>query len=223
MNERVSVYRGKSPVLLIAPHAAPKDDYNTGIITEEMCRLLNCNAVINRGWQRSKDYDYDKEQADCNNVTHMIDVVEDEFLRPIIGLKNEIIRQYHDCHIFFIHGMIARNNVDIVLGHGAGTPNSFSCLGWRRNLMYYILEDLSLNVWGEKANGLYSGWKNQNMNQYFRKHKLQSNVQSMQIEISKELRTDKGMSELTAEFIATAVKNYLKYDSFIKNVNVREI
>lgn len=221
--ERVSIRRGPTPILLVAPHAAPGDDVNTDIITDHLAELLNCNALVNRGWQRGVTYDYNTETADCNNVSHMVDVVEDEFLKPLIMLKGEIVRRSPVCHIFFIHGMVAQKNVDLVIGYGAGTPNSFSCTPWRKNLMYQLLENSNLDAWIGKAGGSYSGWSKQNMNQYFRKHRYEPNVQSMQLEISRELRTDRGVSELTAEYISTAMQDYINYDSFEKIMSPAEL
>ncbi len=221
--ERVSIRRGPTPILLVAPHAAPGDDVNTDIITDHLAELLNCNSLVNRGWQRGVTYDYATETADCNNVGHMVDVVEDEFLKPMLMLKGEIVRRSPVCHIFFIHGMAAQKNVDMVIGYGAGTPNSFSCAPWRKNLMYQLLENANLEAWVGKAGGSYSGWSKQNMNQYFRKHRYEPNVQSMQLELSRELRTDRGVAELTAEYISTAMQDYINYDSFAKVMSPAEL
>ena len=221
--ERVSIRRGPSPILLIAPHAAPGDDVNTDIIIDHLSDLLNCNNVVNRGWQRGDVYNYANDQADCNNVNHMVDVVADEFLRPILNLKGEILRHAPLCHVFYIHGMAARTNVDVVIGYGAGTPNSFSCSPWRKNLLYQLLENESLDVWIGKAGGSYSGWAKSNMNQFFRKHRYESDVQSMQLEFSRELRMDRGVCELTAEYIATALSDYVNYDSFDKIMSPAEL
>ncbi len=223
--ERVSIRHGsaKSPILLVAPHAAPGDDVNTDIIIDTLAELLNCHAVVNRGWQRAEQYDYYKDQADCNNVLHMTDVVADEFLDPFWNIKTQILRNAPTCHVFWIHGMIARKGVDVIIGYGAGTPNSFSCSPWRKNLMYKLLENESLKVWVGKAGGAYSGWSRNNMNQFFRKHKHDDDVQSMQLELSRDVRTDRGISELTAEYLASAMKDYINYDSFNKIISPGEI
>jgi hypothetical protein len=221
--ERVSIRRGPSPILLVAPHAAPGDDVNTDIIIDQLADLLDCNAVVNRGWRRGDTYDYYAEIADCNKVDHMVDVVKDEFLSPLLNLKTQILRRSPLCHLFFIHGMAAQKGVDVVIGYGAGTPNSFSCTPWRKNLMYTMLENTQMDVFIGKAGGNYSGWARNNMNQYFRKHAYDTNVQSMQIELSRELRTDRGVSELTAEYLATAMGDYINYDKFEKVMSPAEI
>lgn len=221
--ERVSIRRGPSPILLVAPHAAPGDDVNTDIVIDHLADLLNCNAVVNRGWHRGDSYDYYAEIADCNNVTHMVDVVKDEFLTPFLNLKTQIRRRSPICHVFFIHGMAAQKNVDIVIGYGAGSPNSFSCTPWRKNLLYTLLENENMDVWVGKAGGSYSGWARNNMNQYFRKQSYDTSVQSMQLEISRELRQDRGVSELTAEYLATALGDYINYDKFEKVMSPAEL
>jgi hypothetical protein len=221
--ERVSIRRGPSPILLVAPHAAPGDDVNTDIITEHLGDLLDCNFVINRGWNRGDNYDYDAETADCNNVLHMIDVVKDEFLLPLLNLKTQILRKSPICHVFFIHGMATKPNVDVVIGYGAGSPNSFSCSPWRKNLLYTLLENESMDTWVGKAGGNYSGWARNNMNQYFRKHSYESSVHSMQLEFSRAIRESRGVSELTAEYLANALGDYINYDKFEKVMSPAEL
>lgn len=221
--ERVSLRRGPTPILLIAPHAAPGDDINTDIVTDHLADLLDCNAVVNRGWHRSELYDYDKEQADCNNTNHMVDVVKDEFLVPIWNLKTHILRKSPACHIFYIHGMAPQNGVDVVIGYGAGNPNSFTCSPWRKNLMYTLLENESLDVWVGKPGGAYSGWARSNMNQLFRKHKYEIEVQSMQLELSRALRTDRGIAELTAEYLHNAMKDYINYEKYDRVMSPAEM
>ncbi len=91
MRERVTVIYGKKPFLLVAPHGADGDDINTAIIAEETALALGCNAVINRGFERSDNVDVDDDQANCNRVDHIIQpVVYDEFLKPIIKIKDKL-------------------------------------------------------------------------------------------------------------------------------------
>jgi hypothetical protein len=220
--ERVSIHRGPTPILIIAPHAAPGDDVNTDIIADNLANILKCNAVINRGWHRGDKYDYSKEQADCNNVGHMIDVVRDEFLQAVLKLRAEILRKSPVVHAFFIHGMAAQKGIDVVIGYGAGSPNSFSCEPWRKNLLYKLLENEKIDVCVGKAGGSYSGWTKFNMNQYFRKHVYDPKVQSMQLEISRDMRNDVGVSELTAEYLAAALKDYVNYSHFNNVLSPRE-
>lgn len=130
MRERVSTIIGKNPVILVAPHGA--DDINTDIIVEESAKLLNCFAVINRGFERSLDVDEENDKADCNKINHCkSDVVFDEFLKPILKFKDKIAQgsskfniqnnstqhfpnfpnltygkygSFNPVHIFYIHG-----------------------------------------------------------------------------------------------------------------------
>lgn len=221
--ERVSIRRGSKPILLIAPHAAPGDDINTDIITEHLAESLDAYSIVNHGWSRSDVYDYYQERADCNKVDHMVDVVKDEFLIPMLNFRTQILRHSPTCHIFFIHGMAPQKGVDMVIGYGAGSPNSFTCSPWRKNLFYTLLGNENLNVYVGKTGGSYSGWARSNMNQWFRKHVHDSSVQSMQLELSRELRTDRGVAELTAEYLSTAMSDYINYDKFDKIVSVQEI
>lgn len=210
-------------MILVAPHATPGDDVNTDLLTEHMREEIGCFAVINHGWKRADNYSYDAEQADCNNVHHMVDVVRDEFLDPIKRLKSEILKKHGVCHIFFIHGMSNKQEADIVLGCGMGSPNSFSCEPWRTNLLVTLLDAQGVSMATGKSGGKYSGWASTNMNQYFRKHDYDPRVQSMQVEIVRDLREDQGITELTAEYLASAIKSYLRYDKFDNLVRTKEL
>lgn len=222
--ERVGICRGrKSPILIVAPHAAKGDDVNTDIVAHHLVDLLQCSAVINHGWRRGTNYDYLNEMADCNNQTHMVDVVFDEFLLPLWNLKNEILKRHPYCHVFYIHGMAAQPGVDVVIGYGAGSPNSFSCEPWRKNLFYTLLGNEGMDAWVGKAGGMYSGWARNNMNQFFRKHKYDNKVSSMQLELSRAIRNDTGVSELTAEYLCSAMKDYINYDKYDRTVSPREL
>ena len=88
MEQRVSIMEGKKPLLLVATSGA--NDSNTDVLTEVVASKLNSYAVINWGWERSAKIDYLGGKADCNNIDHCRGLVYDEFLEPIIRLKNRI-------------------------------------------------------------------------------------------------------------------------------------
>jgi hypothetical protein len=197
------------------------------LITEYIAKQIDCYAVINRGWERSKVVDCFKDKADCNNVHHCKeDVVREEFLEPILRYKSRIQFKHKNVFIFYIHGMsnkhkkIAKDeNLDIVLGYGAGTPVSYSCDLWMKDLFLHLIENSGFNPYEGKNGGQMSGWGVSNMNQYFRKWHFEPNVHSMQLELAYDLRCDPEIARLTAEYLGIAIKDIVNYNTFksIKN------
>lgn len=220
--ERVSIISGKLPILIVAPHGFNGNDENTAIIAEHIAKRINAYAVINRGWERNHVVDFMLDKADCNNVNHCLeDVVKEEFLDPIIRYKNKILKTNQTAYIYYIHGMgnkhrdfSSNKQMDAVIGYGRGSPNSFTCELWKKDLLCHLLNESGINTLEGRSGGLMSGWAKSNMNQLFRKWYYEPNVQSMQIEIVHELRSCPDISAITAEFIAIAMKNMLTIQSF---------
>lgn len=211
--ERVSEISGKLPVIVVAPHGYDPDDQNTGLIAETIAKKINCYAVINRGWERSDTVDYLKDKADCNNVYHCReDVVREEFLDPIIRFKNKILQYKEFVYIFYIHGMgnrhrqIAKDpDLALVLGYGSGSPNSYTCEHWQKNYILNSLNKAGIISYEGRKGGPMSGWSRNNMNQYFRKWELDSDVYSMQLEIVYDLRYEKDIALLTADYLGASI------------------
>lgn len=225
--ERVSIREGKIPAIIVAPHGFDGDDENTGLIAEIIAKTINCYAVINRTWEREEFVDFMLDKADCNNVTHChADVVKEEFLDPIIRFKNRILRTNSNVNIFYIHGMNNRHriysenpNLDLILGYGAGTPDSFSCKLETKNLMLHLLNELvNINSYEGASGGFMSGWSRNNMNQLFKKHYPDHRVESMQLEIIYELRKNKDSAIKVAESLSKCISNMLmwKYEELNK-------
>jgi hypothetical protein len=227
--ERVSLISGKLPIILVAPHGYQNDDENTDLIAEYIANSINCYAVINRGWERSNQVNCFKDKADCNNIHHCLqDVVKDEFLDPIIRFKNRILRNHRNAFIFHIHGMSDRHKfiandlyMDMVLGFGAGIPDSHSCELWIKDLFLNLLEVSGFNPYEGKKGGSMSGWARSNLNQFFRKWYLEPNVHSMQLELTHELRKMPEMAKLTAEYLSIAVKDITNYKTFTRLKNYK--
>lgn len=228
--ERVSIIKGKLPVIVVAPHGYEGDDQNTALIAQTISRSIGTYAVINNGFERDDTVDVMKDKADCNNIEHCHqDVVREEFLDPIINYKNKILERYDVAYIFLIHGMgnkhrkIAQNpNLDLVLGYGAGSPSSYSCDLWRKNAFIHMLQNCGIVAYEGKKGGPMSGWSKNNMNQLFRKWYPDKQVQSMQFEIIYELRKNEDSANLIAEYLALQIQDLLKLKSFTKPVNVAQ-
>lgn len=220
--ERVSIIPGKLPIIIVAPHGYMGDDENTSVIAEYIANRIDAYAVINRGWERDDKVDFMLDKADCNNVNHCHeDVVKEEFLDPILRYKNRILQKYEECRIYYIHGMSNKHrqitgdpNLDLVIGFGAGSPNSFSCEKWQKDLFMHLLIDAGFNPYEGKKGGTMSGWSRNNMNQLFRKWYIDERVNSMQIEIVYDLRDNKDLAIITAEYIGDVIKRMLTVNSF---------
>jgi hypothetical protein len=118
--------------------------------------------------------------------------------------------------MYLIHGMSDKHRIkandpslDIVVGYGAGSPDSYSCDPWRKDAFINLLKDNGLCAYEGKKGGQMSGWAKNNMNQLFRKWYTDPAVQSMQIEIVHELRADNDTAQLTAEYLAVAMSDML--------------
>jgi hypothetical protein len=221
-SERVSIIQGKLPILVVAPHGFDGDDIRTALIAEYIANTFGYYAVINHGWERDDDVDFMRDKADCNNVNHCHeDVVKEEFLEPIIRFKNRIHQKFPIMHAFFIHGMSNKHkqisgdpNMDMVIGHGAGAPNSFSCDSWRKDYFIHLLDEVGIHAYCGSKGGLMSGWARSNMNQLFRKWYPDPTVQSMQVEIMYELREENEIALITAEYLGTVMKDMIDAKSF---------
>jgi hypothetical protein len=211
--ERVSIIEGNIPVIVVAPHGYKGDDENTDVMVEAIASTIGSYAVINRGWERGETVDIFKDIADCNNIYHcQEDVVREEFLDPIIRFKNKILKNNQIAYVFYIHGMGNRHRIiskdpylDVVVGYGSGKPNSYSCDVWQKNLFLHFMNQSGITSYEGKAGGQMSGWSRNNLNQYFRKWDYDPNVSSMQVEVVYDLRHDKDLALITADYIANAI------------------
>jgi hypothetical protein len=234
MKERVSTFVGKRPIIIVAPHGA--DDTNSDLIAEHACKFLDCFAVINRGFERSDDVDVDKDKADCNKINHCkSEVVFEEFLKPILKFKDKITQgnvqfsvqnKYLSkglAHIFFIHGCgdivhkEANEEVGVILGYGLGTKkDSLTCDIWRKNLFVDVYRNLSRggDVFEGRGGGRYAGRDSNNLNQYFRKHDLDTCVQAMQLEFPFSCRNTTNKAIDAAKLLSATITDYCRYNKY---------
>lgn len=222
--KRVSAKKGKSPVIVVAPHGYHEDDVNTDIISEVIATQLSTHAIINTGWQRAKKAVLGEQKANLNDINHCrLDPCKKEFLNPLINFKEECIQKFGYAGIFYIHGMSDRKKIDIVLGYGQGIPPCYTCRLWHKNSFVIFLREEGFNVYQAKIGGKFAAWKKNNLTQMWRSHLYDERVNSMQIEIANHLRNDPKSAIDTGVRLAKAIDKLI-YSRYIYNyVNVNEI
>lgn len=220
--ERVSIIRGNEPILVVAPHGA--NDINTDYLAEVIADETDGYAVINRGWQRATSVDYLNDLANCNNVKHCHeDVVREEFLEPIIDFSTRIIREHGFCYMYVLHGVgnyiykQIEDSLDLIIGYGAGIRPSFSCDPRAKDALVYLCENNGLTAYEGRIGGKFSGRSKNNLNQLFRRWYPNKRIQSMQIEVVKDLRLDRETTRLTGEMLAPCFSDLLEFDGELLN------
>lgn len=218
--ERVIAMEGEAPVLIVAPHGCEQDDSNTAFIAERMAKELNAFVVVNQGWARDSQVNYLRGRANCNDVRHIHeDVVKEEFLDPILKYITIIENDFGFANLMIIHGVGNQIRkyaddlaLDIIVGFGAGNPPVHSCEPRMKDAFIHYLEKAGVRAYEGKPGGQYSGRVKTNLNQLYRRWYPNTNVHSMQIEIVKELREDRDISELTALTLADCVDSLIYLD-----------
>jgi hypothetical protein len=220
MTQRVGYTKGTSinPAIIIAPHGF--DDTNTTIIAETIQSELECTSIINYGWERSDTFDYFKDKANCNSIKHASeDVINQEFLEPIIESYNYYINNGLYPSLFIIHGVhdsIRKTphakNLDLIIGTGHGTNKS--CDDWSKHFFCKMLSTNLFNVFLGKENGNYAGGKSDNLNQILNHPKYSSYYNenekcSFQIEIVKTLRANKNIAVQTGLVLADSINAFM--------------
>lgn len=217
--ERVTVVEGDAPILILAPHGP--DDKNTDLIAERVAIESGAFAVINRGWKRSSGVDYMRDLANCNDVRHIhSDVVKEEFLEPILRLKNRIRKLYDDnVFVLILHGCsdsvrddVGDHGLDVVLGWGAGFPPSHSCSKKFKNAFAYHLMNEGFGVYEGSPGGRYAGRSRNNLNQLFVRWYPDEYVNSIQLEIVRELRCDPDLIDPTISALSMALDYVETFD-----------
>ncbi len=212
--ERVTTIRGSAPIIIVVPHGF--DDPNTAIIGETIARELDCYLVANRGWERADQYDYYADKANCNNIDHCLqDVVKEEFFDPIINYIDHIGNMLgKNASVFIIHGVSnsirkAAPDLDLIVGYGEGSPPSYSCEPWFRDLFLNKLENQGFSPYQGKAGGQYSARRKQNLNQLFKlwDEYADESVFSVQVEVIRRLRETMKQAEMTGLALANAIED----------------
>ena len=218
--ERTIAIEGDIPVLITAPHGV--DDISTDIIAEMIAKEMGAFAVINKGWKRSKEVDYWRDLANCNDVRHLIDsdVLHDEFLLPILRFVKKIQKKYDEkVFVLHLHGcsnlvkeIADDEDLDLIVGYGDGDPPHYSCSKRYKDAFIYHLQKSGFKTYEGKPNGNYSGRSKNNLNQLFRRWYPDTNVSSLQLEIVQELRSDQELIELVVDGLIESIDSLMLFD-----------
>lgn len=215
----MTLVEGDSPVLILAPHGP--DDTNTDLIAERVALEHGSFAVINKGWRRAPHVDFSRDMANCNNVQHLhSDVVKEEFLEPVLRFKNRIRKKYDEnVFILILHGCTdaVRNeaqdqDLDLIVGYGDGFSPSYSCKPRFKDAFVYHLQNEGFGVYEGSAGGKYAGRGKNNLNQLFARWYPDDYVNSIQLEIVRELRCDLDFVDLTISGIVSAIESMMIFD-----------
>lgn len=219
---RVNLVYGDTPIVLVAPHGVMGDDDYTDTITELAAKHLDAYAVINFGWSRGEVVDASRGIANLNSVKHCKSKeVRKEFLEPLAFMVDNVVRSYKRAHVFYIHGMgnyvrsIVKSQIDVILGYGEGDPPSYTCDKKYKDEFAYRLKKFGLSVYQGGAGGKFSARSKDNLCQFFRQHKPDNRVNSIQIEIINGMRDSVGTAKRTAKTISQAISDFI-----YKNVTV---
>jgi hypothetical protein len=221
--ERVSLIEGDTPVLIVAPHGS--DDTNTDYIAETVAAEFGAYAVINRGFKRSQTVDYWKDLANCNDVRHLHhDVVKEEFLDPILRFAKRIELKYGERpFVLILHGcsdivrQIANDeDLDLIVGYGNGDPPSYSCTSRFKNAFVCNLRNEGFGVYEGRSGGNYAGRSKNNLNQLFNHWYQDFDVESIQLEIVREMRCDDDFVQLAINGLISAIDAQMLLDDTVQ-------
>jgi hypothetical protein len=246
MRERVKVIKGNAPLLLIAPHAP--EDQGTGAIAQIVANELNAFAVINQGFEQSDEVDVNNDRADCNRVRHCeAPVVYEEFLKPILKIRQRVTQSnlYHVIDpldidddsfkrllVLHIHGcgdgihMDAQEVVGVIVGYGRGSSkDSLTCRAWRKNMFVDLWRNYSMDgeAFEGSGDGRFAARSADDINQYFRKHVLDRQVESMQLTFPHSMRSSDRQIRVTARTVKDICREILSVAHFNKEPRVRLI
>lgn len=210
--ERVVVIKGSNPWVFLAPHGY--DDKNTDIIAEAAAESTNGFAIINKFWERSDQVNENKSLANCNNMTHLQKyVVQEEFYNPIKKIEKKVFENHKTMLYVSIHGcgndvkQEVNSPITGILGYGAGSPSSYSCSTEMRCTFNKIIdEDGIWKIYHAKAGSRFSGWQKNNLNQLWRKHTPNKNVQGFQLELTLNTRNTILHARQTGIYLGKTIK-----------------
>jgi len=223
MKERVTIINGNNPIILVCPHGP--DDTNTSIITKVCAKEVDCSAIINNGWKRTKNINESSGRANCNSATQVLNsrnsVLFSEYGAPLLRMVADSLVSNSNSMVFHIHGVgdhISINQpfpIGFVMGFGQSKKKpSHTCPLWLKNsFAEYVNYDVHRGyaaAQGRKG-GNYCARRKDNMAQHLKLTYENSNytLHNLQLEINYELREDKSIAEETGKYLAGFLKMVL--------------
>ena len=243
---------GNNKILLIAPHGfngdntngLKADDENTGILTREIARRLNCYAITNEVYKKpEKSYDPEKgreienpdpknKRINLNRQNQVEKYLKKEFLQPLKNFTQSIIKNHGSALVFWIHGIMDENitietvdgdidNTHVVLGIGQGNSNHHITAKKKTvdDLIRVLRENGGMKIFAAlaKKTSDYCGAHKNIMNQYFRTHGHNiSEVESIQMEIKYSGFRDEDNIDQAAEAFSTAFSEFIEPMPLVK-------
>ena len=99
--------KGNNKILLVAPHGNKKDDKNTGDLTREIAKKINCYAIINEVYKKPPKIENPqtgekgegrpepaKNFINLNRCDQVEEYLKQGFLEPLVGYVNKIIGEH---------------------------------------------------------------------------------------------------------------------------------
>ena len=251
----IPVRKGNCNILLIAPHGHKNTDENTYEIARHMADELDCYAVVSELYQKPPykrdkrgrliknkitgnpvrhEANKKKKWVDLNNLDEVNEQLDkEEFLGPIKGLKDEIVKRFEAAQIFLTHGIKDKHinyeseiinaapELGALIGIGRGNPNEEPPYEERLsassetavNLIELLHSDIiAAEALPRRNRRSYAGWDRRNLNQLFtERNDNDTDVQSVQIEIKWTGYRETANIQNTAGIFAEA---FAKMDSF---------
>lgn len=241
-----TIIQGQSNIILVAPHGymgKPRDDEQTALIALQIQKRLNCYAVVNEIYRKSREgephFDRDKKICNLNNTAHYKEEAQDlydAFVGAIRRFKKEIETQGHIPYIFHIHGASTKQfdnackkadamkhkDINILIGTGRGISDkdkeeSLTALPEDVDSLITCLREEQLVAYSTN-HWKYAAKEDFNLNQLFRTPNYpDEKVLSFQLEIRKQGLRDKPVTAAnTARRLATAISKFTGVAIFLE-------
>jgi len=226
---------GKSPIVIVAPHAVEDDDENTLEISEQMAKSLNAFLLVNDKFHKPTETK-DNKTEDFNHLPPSTDG-KYEWDKRVPEMKafydklESLAKKASDlqegnnkrCLVLFIHGL-SHDKYDIDLGAGAKSAanmvinadqhvkskdNTGSITAPIKFVESFrdVLKKKGLDI---GTGDVFSAWDGQNGAQYLRSKGI--DCYCIQLEINTNLRND---PKKTAELLSSAVKEMKDFSESI--------
>jgi hypothetical protein len=216
----IRTHEGKTNtnILLIAPHGHVDDDENTGILTREIRKKLDCHAIVNEVYRKPKELENgsleepnkDEKILDLNNKPQAED--HEKILEKI----KKLIEDPQSTYVFWIHGIKDENLTEEantmgiqglkgLVGYGQPDRHSMNHEKAQALLNHFKEQKLEMEFTREDANN-YRGWSKDNLNQWFKNNRNgYFEVQSVQLEFAFTGVRDNDSIDLSSQKIAYAI------------------